>query len=128
MRPREPTRNWRNTHASIAGAGYPVIVDATFLKHAQRATFRALAQELGVPFVIANFPAPHDVLRTRVAARAAHGGDASEADLAVLQTQITAREALTADELGLAVTSDVRGDPATSERALCDALLQRLQR
>ena len=113
---------------SIAAAGYPVIVDAAFLKRAQRAAFRALAQELGVPFVIAIVTAPHDVLRARVAARAAQGGDASEADLEVLETQIAAHEALTADELSLAVTADIPGDSAASARALCDALAQRLQR
>jgi len=113
---------------SIAGAGYPVIVDATFLKHAQRAAFRALAQELEVPFMIASFTAPPEVLRARVAARAAQGGDASEAELAVLETQIATHEALTADELGLAVEADVRGDPAAGARALCDALTQRLKR
>ena len=113
---------------SIAGAGYPVIVDASFLKHAQRAAFRALAQELGVPFVIASVTAPHDVLRARVAARAAQGGGASEATLAVLEAQIAARDALTADELGCAVTAELGYDGAASTRALCDALAQRLQR
>ncbi len=113
---------------SIAGAGYPVIIDATFLKHAQRAAFRALAQELGVPFMIANFTAPPEVLRARVAARAAQGGDASEAELAVLEAQIATHEALTADELGVAVAADVRGDPAAGARALCDALTHRLKR
>ena len=113
---------------SIAVAGYPVIVDATFLKHAQRAAFRALAQELGVPFLIASLPTPPEVLRARVAARAAQGGDASEADLAVLDAQIATREALTAGELSLAITARVCGDPAASARELCDALTQRLQR
>ena len=103
---------------NIAGAGYPVIVDASFLKHAQRAAFRALAQELGVPFVIANFTAPNDVLRARVAARAAQGGDASEATLAVLEAQIAARDALTPDELGCTVTADFGCDADASARAL----------
>jgi hypothetical protein len=104
-----------------------VIVDATFLKHAQRTAFRALAQELGVPFVIASFPAPQEVLRARVTARAARGGDASEAELAVLETQIATHETLTADELSLTIAADVGGDPAASARAFCDALAQRLQ-
>ncbi len=112
----------------IAGAGYPVIVDASFLKHAQRAAFRTMAHKLGVPFVIANVTAPHDVLRARVAARAAQGGDASEATLAVLEAQISARDALTADEIGCAVTTEPGCDAAASARALCDALAQRLQR
>ncbi len=113
---------------SIAAAGYPVIVDATFIKYAQRAEFRALAQELGVPFVIASLPAPHDALRTRVAARTAQGGDASEAKLAVLETQLMTHEPLTADELDLAVTADFRGNSAARARALCVALAERLER
>ena len=111
---------------SIAGAGYPVIVDATFLKRAQRTAFRALAHELGVPFAIADFPAAPEVLRARVAARAAQGGDASEAELAVLETQLATCEALSADELGLAITADIGVDPATGALALGNALGQRL--
>ena len=113
---------------SIVGAGYPVIVDAAFLKRAQRAEFHALARELGVPFVIASRSTPPDVLRARVAARAAQGGDASEAGLAVLDAQFATPEPLTADERGFAVTVDVSDDPAASANALCDALAQRLQR
>lgn len=113
---------------SIAGAGYPVIVDASFLRHAQRAAFRALAQELGVPFAIASLTVPHDVLRARIAARAAQGADASEATLAVLEAQIAARDELTADELGCAVTAELGCDAAAGARALCDALARRLQR
>ncbi len=88
---------------SIAGAGIPVIVDATFLKFAQRAAFHALAVELGVPFVIVNVGATHDELRARVSARAQRGDDASEATLQVLDAQVENCEALTAGELRHAV-------------------------
>ena len=81
-----------------------------------------------MPFVIASVTAPQEVLRARVAARAAQGGGASEATLAVLEAQIAARDALTADELGCAVTAELGYDGAASTRALCDALAQRLQR
>jgi hypothetical protein len=46
----------------------------------------------------------------------------------VLEAQIAARDALTADELGCAVTAELGYDGAASTRALCDALAQRLQR
>jgi aminoglycoside phosphotransferase family enzyme/predicted kinase len=110
---------------SIAGAGLPVIVDATFLKHAQRAAFHALAVELGVPFAIVNVTATPAALRARVSARAARGGDASEATLKVLEAQIENCEALTVGEMRHAVLAT--SGTAAAERALCDELAQRLR-
>ncbi|HEY4999593.1 MAG TPA: AAA family ATPase, partial [Usitatibacter sp.] len=46
--------------------GYPVIVDATFLRRAQRDAFRALADALGVPFAIVSCEAPEARLRDRL--------------------------------------------------------------
>ena len=60
--------------------------------------------------------------------RAAQGGDASEAGLAVLETQLATHEALSAEELSLAAAIDVRGDSVASARTLYDALAQRLKR
>ena len=42
----------------VLEAGYPVIVDATFLAEAQRSAFAALARKAGVPFAIAACEAP----------------------------------------------------------------------
>ena len=84
---------------SVVAAGIPVIVDAAFLKHAQRAAFHALARELDVPFAIVNVAAAHATLRARVAARTARGTDASEATVPVVEAQIASCEALTADEM-----------------------------
>ncbi len=82
----------------LLGAGFPVIVDATFIRRAWRAPFAALARELDVPWWIAPAEAPADVLRERVAARVAAGGDASEAGLEVLEAQLAAREPLSDEE------------------------------
>jgi hypothetical protein len=76
--------------------GYPVIVDATFLRRAARDAFRAEAAARGVPFVVLDCVADADTLRERVARRARQGGDASEADLAVLERQM--RESIPFDE------------------------------
>lgn len=84
---------------TVVEAGRPVLVDATFLKHAQRQAFATLAATLGVPFAILAFDAPADVLRARVRARIAAGGDASEADEAVLAAQLRAREGFEEGEL-----------------------------
>ncbi len=63
-------------------AGYPVILDAAHLHRHQRDAAHALAKRLGAGFTIASCEAPMDVLRQRVRERR---GDASEADLAVLE-------------------------------------------
>ncbi len=111
---------------SIAGAGLPVIIDATFLKQAQRAAFHALAIELGVPFAILNFTAAPAALRARVSARKARGNDASEATLPVLDAQTGNCEALTAGELRHAVAAT--SGKAAAERDFCAQLAQRLGR
>lgn len=81
-------------------AGWSAIVDAAFLKRAERDSFRALARRLGVPFgIIAPEAAPAELAR-RIAARQ---GDASEATVAVLEQQLAWAEPLAADELALRV-------------------------
>ena len=90
----------------VLQAGYAVLVDATFLAQAQRAPFLALAQQLQVPLRILAFAAPEALLRERVQRRLQQGGDASEATLEVLQSQLARREPLTAQEEALAVRID----------------------
>jgi aminoglycoside phosphotransferase family enzyme/predicted kinase len=77
-------------------AGYPVILDAAFLRRTERDQAQFLACGLGVPYSIAHCEAPLPVLRQRLLTRR---GDASEADLAVLEHLRPATEALGADEL-----------------------------
>jgi aminoglycoside phosphotransferase family enzyme/predicted kinase len=84
-------------------AGIPVIVDGAFLRRWQRALFADLASELRVPFRIAAFDCPLDVLRERVTARATRGDDASDAGLAVLDAQLASREPLAASERAHAI-------------------------
>jgi len=77
-------------------AGWSVIVDAAFLKRAERGAFHALAGMLGAPFAILAPAAAPDELRRRIAARQ---GDASEATLDVLERQLGWIEPLDAAEL-----------------------------
>ncbi len=79
--------------------GFALIIDASFLKHAQRSPFQLLAQNQGIPFVILSITATEAVLRQRILHRQAEGFDASEADLAVLDQAMTKVEALQAEEL-----------------------------
>lgn len=87
-------------------AGYRVIVDATFLRAADRDDFHRLANELRVPFTILHCHAPPDTLRERVRQRRARGDDASEADLLVLERQLVVCEPLHAQEQVCAITVD----------------------
>lgn len=63
-------------------AGRPVVLDAVFLRPAQRAAAARLAAESGVAFTGIWLEAPLATLRARVAARV---GDASDADEAVVE-------------------------------------------
>lgn len=84
---------------SALGAGFPVIVDATFLHSYQRDMFRHLAVRLGYRFIILDCRAPEAQLRERILERQQHNQDASEADLGVLEQQIPSRDLLSGAEL-----------------------------
>lgn len=84
---------------SLLVAGWPVIVDATFLKRRQRDLLRATAQRCRSPFHILDMSVEKEVLRERISQRISTGGDASEADLNVLQHQIASAEPLSAEEM-----------------------------
>ncbi len=85
--------------ATLLAAGWPVIADATFLARWQRDLLRGVARERGAAFSILDCRAPEAVLRERIVHRATRGGDASEADLAVLAHQLASADPLAADEL-----------------------------
>ena len=87
----------------VVGAGFPVIVDGTFLQRRQRDQVHALATAFDVPLVIVDFVAPVDVLRARVRRRREAGVDASDADVRVLEHQLQTGEPLTPDERALTV-------------------------
>ena len=79
-------------------AGYPVILDAAFPRRTERAQAHALAQDLGVPFSIVHCEAPLPVLRERLLARR---GDASEANVTVLEHVREVVEPLSQEEFSL---------------------------
>lgn len=83
----------------LLAAGYPVIVDAAFLRHAERREFRELAGRMHVPFAIASLQAENDVLRARIMQRRTQGKDASEAGLEVLEKLHQVQQPLTPEEL-----------------------------
>lgn len=68
--------------------GWTVLVDAAFLRRAERDAFAALARAFDCPFHILAPEAPVAVLRERIAERQRSGADASEATVAVLEQQL----------------------------------------
>ena len=99
---------------SLVRAGYAVVVDAAFLKSAQRRCFAALASELEIPFLILDFQVPQNELRKRVAARNRLGLDPSEADLRVLNGQILSAEQLSAAERQYSIVVNQASDDETT--------------
>ncbi|MDO8905163.1 bifunctional aminoglycoside phosphotransferase/ATP-binding protein [Hydrogenophaga sp.] len=89
--------------------GWTVLVDAAFLRAAERAEFAALAQGAGVPFHILACDAPVEVLRQRITERQARGADASEATVEVLEKQLDWVEPLTPAEREAALTPESVG-------------------
>ncbi|MDH3640309.1 MAG: AAA family ATPase, partial [Gammaproteobacteria bacterium] len=88
----------------VLKAGHTALLDATFLKRAQRGEASRMAARLGVPFVILDIRAPDEVLRRRINARLSSGGDASEATTDVLTAQRRNREELSVSERPSAIT------------------------
>lgn len=83
----------------ILAAGFPVIVDAAFLKQDEREKFRMLAQTMSVPFAIATLTAAEQTLRARIDQRR---NDASEADVTVLEMLQAKQQPLSPDETSCA--------------------------
>ncbi len=99
----------------VIRAGFSVIVDATFLKRAQRRRFQQLAADLGVPFQILAFDADENTLRERIQQRQAEGRDASEATVEVLERQLHTREPLTEEERSFAHFTSRTGQGAKTD-------------
>lgn len=91
---------------TVVQSGFTVVVDAAFLKQAQRRMFAETAARSNVPFLILDFQADEESLRGRIARRHAAEADASEADLAVLDEQLQSREPLSDGERRAAIRVD----------------------
>ena len=76
-------------------SGHSTLIDASFLKLAQRKQMRDLASRMGVNFLMIDTNASKSELAARLQARKA---DASEADFSVLQHQLEFADPLTPNE------------------------------
>ncbi|MGR9035237.1 MAG: bifunctional aminoglycoside phosphotransferase/ATP-binding protein [Gammaproteobacteria bacterium] len=83
---------------SVILSGFPVVIDAAFLKSQQRALFRETAASLSARFIIIDFQASDDTLRRRILNRQLRYNDPSEATVDVLRHQQQTAESLTDSE------------------------------
>lgn len=94
----------------ILGAGHNVILDAAFLKSADRATATSIAADCGLPCILLEVTSPAKELRDRIRQRSIHADDASEAGLEVLEHQRATAEPFTDDEKAIAVCCKNTGE------------------
>jgi aminoglycoside phosphotransferase family enzyme/predicted kinase len=85
--------------AVVLHAGFPVVIDGTFLKHEQRMVTAQIAEAAGDPFLILDCAAPKAVIEGWLAQRQTKNEDPSDATMEVIEAQLANREPLTADEM-----------------------------
>ncbi|OLF51993.1 AAA family ATPase [Pseudomonas chlororaphis] len=83
----------------VLRAGFPVVIDATYLKREQRDAAAKVAEATGTPSLIVDCNAPQAVIASWLAQRQADRNDPSDATLAVIEQQQAHREALSAEEI-----------------------------
>jgi uncharacterized protein len=100
-------------------AGWPVVVDAAFLRRAERTRFAGLAASLSVPFCIFDCQAELPLLRRRIEQRIQNSSlaDPSEADLAVLERATDTAEPLDQPEHAVTLVIDAAQAPPASTLA-----------
>ena len=106
--------------AAALEARLSIIVDATFLVRDKRDRFANLALKHDAKFVILDLRADESVLRQRVEHRSLEHGHASEADLEVLERQLSSAECLGEDEQKYCIAVDANRpvDAATLAQAI----------
>ena len=110
--------------AMLLDAGMSVIIDAACNRRWQRDLIAGVARSRGLSLTWLELDMPADLVRARVAARRAAGGDASDASPAVVRRQLAEREPIATEELSapggivcrLRLTEADRQDPKLVER------------
>ncbi len=118
------------TYARLAGlasqilaAGYPVIVDATNLKQAQRSILRQAVEDQGAPCLILHCDAPLETIETWMQKRGEDGRDPSDGDIDIARQQKAHAEELTQEEQPISL--QVATDSTESMAKLVTQLRQR---
>ncbi|HSC83483.1 MAG TPA: AAA family ATPase [Pseudomonas sp.] len=102
-------------------AGFPVVLDAAYLKREQRSAAWQVAEQNGAPFLILDCQAPQEVIAGWLQQRRAEGSDPSDATLEVVQAQQAKREALNDEEQAHSKRVD------THQAASLDSLIERIR-
>jgi len=108
---REVYARLRELAAVLLEAGYNVILDAAFLKAEERNAAIAVAREKFGHAVIVEVTAPDAVLLDRIRVRARDRGEASEADVEVLEYQQSQLDPIGDSERQRTITCDNGGEP-----------------
>jgi aminoglycoside phosphotransferase family enzyme/adenylate kinase family enzyme len=96
---------------TILDAGFPVIVDGTFLHSHVRDDFQGLATRLKVPFAILHCVTDEGKIRDRLQARESSGVSVSEAGIAIMEQQRDQLQPLSDSERQLATEVRAGADP-----------------
>lgn len=115
-------RRLDNIASRVLDAGFPVVVDAAFLRRADREAFRRIALAHHAPFLILGCDAPAALLRDRVARRQRSRVEASEASLTVLEHQLATRDRLTPEEMPDVVSIAAKQPAAGSWQEILERL------
>jgi aminoglycoside phosphotransferase family enzyme/predicted kinase len=102
----------------LLAAGLPVVLDAAFLRRAERDALRALGARHGARTTVLACEAPAAVLRARVAQRQARADDPSDATVAVLERQLATREPIGDDEAACRIDTDAPDGRGAALRCL----------
>lgn len=106
---------------TVLRAGFPVVLDATFLKREQRDAAAKIAEATGAPFLILDCNAPQAVIAAWLAQRQADKNDPSDATLTIIEEQQATRDPLSAEELLLSKRVE------TNESGTLDALVAHIR-
>lgn len=79
-------------------AGFPMLLDATYLSQEFRTNAVGVAERIGVPCRILNLTASEQTLRERIRRRSQQANDPSDADERILERQLSSAEPLTSSE------------------------------
>ncbi|MCU7938050.1 MAG: AAA family ATPase [gamma proteobacterium symbiont of Bathyaustriella thionipta] len=94
------------TSELVLNAGYPVIVDATFLDKKWRQQFKTMAENQQIPFHILYCYAEQNVIKERLILRQDETSPVSDADISVMQSQLKKMDSLDINEKKYAIMID----------------------
>lgn len=97
--------------AFLLDNGFSVIADATFLEQKARTPFITLATQRQLPFMIVDCQASEEALVARLTQRKKVGGDASDAGVDIMRSQLKVAGAFTAVERPFVVSLDTEQVP-----------------